>query len=246
MSKQLNNKVFDFILGEAMEKYAKDIADEDVPYEMSEEEKAAMEQQKSRIYKKVLAKAPTVAAPRRKIRRKRIIILAAALIMLLALGLTTSAGRVFLLKTYTNMSGTDLKIHTSTVSNDQYTKIQKFQAKDEIIIPTLLPSDMKLVEIDDHSLFLQLRYEKGDMWFSITLEPIEKGSNSIQTENNTYKIEKCKILGMDAQLFEMTSELNFTAITVMWNSDDIQYTLDANMGKKELKTILAGLQYYKQ
>lgn len=246
MSKQLNNKVFDFILGEAMEKYAKDIADEDVPYEMSEEEKAAMEQQKSRIYKKVLAKAPTAAAPRRKIRRKRIIILAAALIMLLALGLNASAFRVFIFKTYTNMVGTILKIDTSDAEQKKYEEIKEFEAIDELIVPGWLPSGMQLAKITDDPASVTLEYEGNDKWLTFTQEPLLQVGASIQTENNDYNIEKYKILGMKAQIIEIKSETDFTLNTVIWNSDDIQYTLDTNIGKKELKTILAGLQYYKQ
>lgn len=246
MSKQLNNKVFDFILGEAMEKYAKDIADEDVPYEMSEEEKAAMEQQKSRIYKKVLAKAPTVAAPRRKIRRKRIIILAAALIMLLALGLNASAFRVFIFKTYTNMVGTILKIDTSDAEQKKYEEIKEFEAIDELIVPSWLPSGMQLAKITDDPASVVLEYESDGKWLTFTQKPIRQAETSIQTENNGYKVEKCKVLGMEAKMVEMTSETDFTRIAVIWNSDEARYHLTTNIDKKTLKTILAGLQYYKQ
>lgn len=246
MSKQLNNKVFDFILGEAMEKYAKDIADEDVPYEMSEEEKAAMEQQKSRIYKKVLAKAPTVAAPRRKIRRKRIIILAAALIMLLALGLNASAFRVFIFKTYTNMVGTILKIDTSDAEQKKYEEIKEFEAIDELIVPSWLPSGMQLTKITDSPSSVALEYEGNDKWLKLSQEPLLQVDTYIQTENNGYHVEKYKILGMEAKIVEMTSETDFTRIVVIWNSDEARYHLTTNIGKKELKTILAGLQYYKQ
>ena len=246
MSKQLNDKVFDFILGEAMEKYAKDIADEDVSCEMSEEEKADMEQQKSRIYKKVLAQASAGAAPRRKIRRKRVIILAAALIMLLALGLNASAFRVFIFKTYTNMVGTILKIDTSDAERKKYEEIKEFEAIDELIVPGWLPSGMQLTKITDDLSSVTLEYEGNGKWLNFTQEPLLQVGSSIQTENNDYNIEKYKILGMKAQIIEIKSETDFTLNTVIWNSDDIQYTLDTNIGKKELKTILAGLQYYKQ
>ena len=239
MNKNLNDKVLDIIIEEAIEKYAHDIANEEVPCDMTDEEIKRMEQQKNRIYKKTVAKIK-----HRRISYRKIIILAATLVVLMALALNTSAVRTFLFKTYTDMSGTTLYITTSKIDDSRYNIIKEFENKNELIVPGWLPSGMELTEITDDKFSAYMRFEDGEKWIRFHQQKIGEGISLVETEKDKFSITDCKVLDMDGKLIDITSASDIKVYMAVWNSDNVKYKLTTNYDKKTTEKILKNLKYY--
>ncbi len=238
-NKSLNDKVLDIIIEEAIEKYAQDIANEEVVCDMTDEEIKRIEQQKNRIYKKTVAKIK-----HRRISYRKIIILAATLVVLMALALNTSAVRTFLFKTYTDISGTTLYITTTKIDDSRYNIIKEFENKNELIVPGWLPSGMELTEIRDDISSIYLRFESGEKWIRFYQRGIGEGGAVVETENNKFNLTDCKVLGMEGKLLDITSESNIRLYMAAWNSDNVKYELTTNLDINEMENILKNLKYY--
>lgn len=239
MNKNLNDKVLDIIIEEAIEKYAHDIANEEVPCDMTDEEIKRMEQQKNRIYKKTVAKFK-----HRRISYRKIIILAATLVVLMALALNTSAVRTFLFKTYTDISGTTLYITTTKIDDSRYDTVTEFIHKDELIVPDWLPSGMELTEITDDKFSAYMRFEDGEKWIRFHQQKIGEGISLVETEKDKFSITDCKVLDMDGKLIDITSASDIKVYMAVWNSDNVKYKLTTNYDKKTTEKILKNLKYY--
>lgn len=242
-NRDLNNKLFDIILEEAIDMYAQDISESTFPCDMTDEELKIMFKQKQNIYKNVKSQINKVSKKQHHL-LKRCIILAACISLTFVLAINVSAFRVFVYKTYIDMSGTILNMKTNKVSSDNYNNIL-FSQKDEIIIPDWLPPETELSELSGNEHILNLQYENNDIWINITekaIPSIETGLN-IETDNNIFEISDCKILDMEGKIVELISETNYSIFTVKWCSDSTEYEITTNCSKIMLETILANLKY---
>lgn len=242
-----NDKVLDFIIGEAVEKYSQDIANDDISCDMSDEEIKVMEEHKKPIYKKIMKEIGRDSKSHRGFSFKKCIVLVASLVVVFALSLNVSAFRVFLFKTYTDMTGTILNVETFNIGEKEYDVIEKFECKDEIIIPGWLPPGMELKEITDDVSFVNLDYHNKDVWLSICHKSIsdDGGKTSIQTDKNVFSVDDCEIMDMSSKIVEIRSESGISMYTVFWNSDEVQYELSTNISRRTLNAVLASLKFYK-
>ena len=241
---------FNWILQEAVEKYAKDIASEEVECHASEEEWQKLLSKKEVIYNNILNTVNPKTKARNHKNIKRLIVIAAILSLLAAMALNVTAFRVFFIKTYTNLQGTILNISTEAVDKKTYETITNFSQPDDIIIPDWLPPGMAITEFVDknNELFLFYENKESAAWVSlneITI-PVLGLHNSIQTEKNPYKISDYTVMGMEGIMVEVTSENGETIYTVVWNSEHVRYELSTNASRPVLEAILNNLTFYSE
>lgn len=242
-----NDKVMDIILEAASDKYAQDIADEDIECDMTIEEEKVMLEQKERIYKNVMSQIRKQEKIRHRSIVKKCAVLTASLAIIIGFAANVSALRIFIFKTYTDMSGTFLNIKTEKVVNESYNVISEFEYKDEIIVPGWLPSKFFLTQITDDYTGVTLEYHSEDSWITIDENTIsDSGTETqIETDNNDFSVENNKILNMDGITVEICSETGNNIFIVNWNSDNVKYELSTNCSKIMLDTILHQLKFLK-
>lgn len=242
-----NDKVMDIILEAATDKYAQDIANETIECDMSAEEEKIMLNQQDRIYQNVMKQIRKEEKPCRRPSFKKYAVLAASLAVIVSLAANVSAFRIFIFKTYTDMSGTFLNIKTEKVTKESYNVISEFECKNEIIIPGWLPPELSLTQIADDYTGVVLEYGGDDLWLTIDENTVGSvGSETkIETNNNVYKVGDNKILDMDGVTVEIRSETGNNIFIVNWNSDNVKYELSTNGSKIMLDTILQYLKYLK-
>ncbi|MDO5397271.1 MAG: DUF4367 domain-containing protein [bacterium] len=243
--KDLNDKLFDVILDEALDLYTIDLANEEHNPDMTDDEIRTMLAQKDLVYKKVIHNVNVSPKPKYRFGMKRIILIAAVMVILIAMATNVAAIKTFLFKVYTQISGATLNIGIYQNSKYDYEQILLFKNNKDIIIPKLLPQDMKLSDILDTEFWLKLRYDNGDNWIVLS-ESIISGSKNgkdIETENNTYFVKDYNILGMYAQIVKMNTENTDDILLVSWCSDKIMYELSTNCSELELEEILLNLGY---
>ena len=241
-NKDRNDKVFDIILEEAFDKYAKDVAENEEEYEMSEEEICIMDRQKDAIYKNIMKEIDK--SKKKKFPLKLIIPLAAALILVMAYSFNVFAFRTFLHQTYMNLTGTDLNVKTQKLMFEDYNTITNFEFKDEIIIPNWLPEGMQLSKITEETDVCNFFFDKEDIWLTININEITDGNTTkIQTENNDYETKKVKVLDMDCNIVEIKSETGLKTYMAYWNSDNVSYSIMTNIQEDDFNKIIKKLQY---
>lgn len=242
-----NDKVMDIILEAAADKYAQDIADKTVECDMSAEDEKIMLNQQDRIYQNIMKQIRKEEKSRRRPSFKKYAVLAASLAVIIGLAANVSAFRIFIFKTYTDMSGTFLNIKTEKVTDESYNIITEFEYKDEIIIPGWLPPELSLTQITDDYTGIKFEYQSDNLWLTIDENTVGSvGSETkIETNNNVYKIGDNKILDMDGVTVEIRSETGNNIFIVNWNSDNVKYELSTNGSKIMLDTILQYLKYLK-
>lgn len=242
-----NDKVMDIILEAAADKYAQDIANETVECNMTDEEEKIMLNQQDRIYQNVMKQIRKEEKPHRRPAFKKYAVLAASLAVIVGLAANVSAFRIFIFKTYTDMSGTFLNIKTEKVAEESYNVITEFEYKDEIIIPKWLPPGLTLTQITDDYTGVKFEYQSEDFWLTIdeNIIPTNGSSVQIETDKNEFKVGEIKILDMDGVIVEIRSETKNNIFVTSWNSDNVKYELSTNSSKIMLDTILQNLKYLK-
>lgn len=242
-----NDKVMDIILEAAADKYVQDIANETIECNMTAEEEKIMLEQEDRIYQNVMKQIRKEEKPRRRPSFKKYAVLAASLAVIVGLAANVSAFRIFIFKTYTDMSGTFLNIKTEKVTEESYNVISEFEYKDEIIIPSWLPPELSLTQITDDYTGITLEYHSEDFWLMIDENTVSNSGyeTQIETDNNIFKVGDNKILNMDGVTVEIRSETGNNIFIVNWNSDNVKYELSTNGSKIMLDTILQHLKYLK-
>lgn len=242
-----NDKVMDIILEAAADKYAQDIADKTVECDMSAEEEKIMLNQQDRIYQNVMKQIRKEEKPCRRPSFKKYAVLAASLAVIVSLAANVSAFRIFIFKTYTDMSGTFLNIKTEKVTEESYNVISEFECKDEIIIPGWLPPELSLTQITDDYTGVALEYAGDNLWLTLDENTIfsERSSVQIETNKNEFKVGEISILDMYGVIVEIRSETDNNILIASWNSDNVKYELSTNGSKIMLDTILHKLIYLK-
>ena len=178
--KDLNDKLFDVILDEALDLYTQDLVNEEHNPDMTDDEIKMMLEQKDCIYKKVIHNIGVSSKAKYHFSTKKIILIAAVIIILIAMATNATAIKSFIFRVYTQISGTTLNVGTYQNSDYDYEQISLFKNIKDIIIPKLLPHDMKLSDTLDTEFWLKLRYDNGDNWIVLSEKIIsgnEKGSN---------------------------------------------------------------------
>ncbi|MGN0149414.1 MAG: DUF4367 domain-containing protein [Clostridia bacterium] len=243
--KDLNDKLFDVILDEALDLYTQNLVNEEHNPDMTDNEIQTMLEQKDRIYKKVIRNVNVSPKHKYRFSTKRIILIAAIIIILIAMATNATAIKSFIFRVYTQISGTTLNVGTYQNSDYDYEQISLFKNIKDIIIPKSLPQDMKLSDTLDTEFWLKLRYDNGDRWIVLSESIISGNENGkdIETENNTYFVKDYNILGMYAQVAKMDTESNDNAFLCSWCSDKIMYELSTNCSEIELDEILSNLEY---
>lgn len=237
-----NDKVFDIILEEAFDKYAKDVADYEPETEMAEEDIRIMEDKKDNIYNNIMKEIDK--DKKKKSPLKLIIPLVAVLILVLAYSTNTFAFRTFLHQTFMSLTGTDLNVKTKKLVFEDYSNITNFESKEEIIIPNWLPEGMELERVVDEAKYLLLHYKYNECWVSISTKlAYDEDVSKIETENNDYVIRKENVLDMDCRIVEMVSETGLTMRAAYWSSKDLNYTLLTNISEDDFNKVLKKLQY---
>lgn len=237
-----NDKVFDIILEEAFDKYAKDAANYEPETEMSEEDIRIMDSKKDSIYNNIMKEIDK--DKKKNLPFKLVIPLVAVLILVLAYSTNTFAFRTFLHQTFMSLTGTDLNFNTKKLVFEDYNNITNFENKEEIIIPNWLPEDMILYKITDEYGTLDLHFKNDTNWLTLRIKLSHDNSKTkIETENNTYTLRKDNILNMDCTIVEMVSETNLIMYAAYWNSDNVNYNILTNISEGDFNKILKNLQY---
>ncbi len=242
-----NDKVMDIILEAAADKYAQDIANEAVESDMTEEEEKIMLKQQDRIYQNVMKQIRKEEKPHRRTAFKKCAVLAASLAVIVGLAANVSAFRIFIFKTYTDISGTFLNIKTEKVTKESYDMITEFEYKDEIIIPKWLPPGVSLTQITDDYTGIKLEYKGETLWFTIDENVIISDASVVQieTNQNEFEVGEVKVLDMDGVIIEIHNESGDNTLVASWNSDNVKYEISTNSSKIMLDTILKNLKYLK-
>lgn len=242
-----NDKVMDIILEAAADKCAQDIANETVECDMSAEEEKIMLNQQDRIYQNVMKQIRKEEKPRCRYAFKKYAVLAASLAVIIGLAANVSAFRIFIFKTYTDMSGTFLNIKTKKVTEERYNVITEFEHKDEIIIPDWLPPEVSLTQITDDYTGVKLEYQSNNLWLTIDESTILSNGSSVQvqTDKNEFTVGDIKVLDMNGVIVEIHNESGDNVFIASWNSDNVKYELSTNGSKIMLDTILQNLKYLK-
>lgn len=168
-------------------------------------------------------------------------------IMAIALAATTSAFRMFLYETYSELTGTILNIDTEKTVSETY-DIVNFKYKDKVVVPGWLPDGMKLIDCTDNLEDVVFKYnDKNNNWISITersfsLDFIE----SIQTKDNEYATYQIDILDTKGTFVEMVSETNKKTYATFWYSDNVYYVIRTNSSKATFEQILKNMQYIEE
>lgn len=240
-----NDKIFDIILDEAFDKYAKDAANFEPETEMTEEDIRIMDSKKDNIYNNIMKEIDK--DKKKNLPFKLVIPLVAILILVVAYSSNAFAFRTFLHQTFMSLTGTDLNFNTKKLAFEDYDNIVNFENKDEIIVPNWLPKEMTLAKVNDKSDILDLYFKKNEYWISIKIKTASNQDlTRVETENNNYNIRKDIILGMDCSIVEIISETNLKIYIVQWNSDNSNYSLVTNIPENDFDKVLKNLQYLEE
>ena len=235
-----NDKMFDIILEEAFEKYAHDVASEELEYELSDEEMAEMESKKQEIYNNIMEDVNKKA--KKKFPVKRIVVLAAVLIIVLAMGFSSfsvGAFRTFIYKTLTDVKGTILNINSERVVEESYNNIRNFEYSSEFIVPGWLPPELTLDNVLDDTSCVELYYNDDDTWLTIKEEFF---SGQIKTR----VVAEYNVMDMKCSVVEIVNERNIKTYAAYFCSDRIYYTLFTNGSRTMLETVLGNLKYFEE
>lgn len=243
----INNKVMDIILEAATDKYAQNIADMNVECDMTAEEEEIMLNQQQRIYQNVMKQIRKEERTPHRLTFKKYAVLVDSIAVIIGLAVNVSAFRIFVFKTYTDISGTFLNIKTEKVTEESYNVISEFEHKDEIIIPGWLPPGVSLTQITDTNIEVVLEYQSEDLWLTLDENIIPPTGLSVQVETNKneFKVGEVKVWDMNGIIVEILSEAGDEIFNVSWNSDNVKYELSTNGSKIMLDTILQHLKYLK-
>ena len=241
-----NDKVFERLLEEGFDKYAKNAADYEPEVEMTEEDIRIMDSKKDNIYNNIMKEINRYK--KKNLPFKLVIPLVAVLILVLAYSTNTFAFRTFLHQTFMSLTGTDLNFNTKKLAFEDYDNIVNFENKDEIIVPGWLPEGMKLKKITDGNNFIDFFFESDELyWVALKTKSISDGDNTnVETENNQYKVKIEKILSMDCKIVEIKSEVGLKTYIVHWNSDNLNYSLMTNIPENDFNKLLKNLQYLEE
>lgn len=237
-----NDKIFDIILDEAFDKYAKDAASYEPETEMTEEDIRIMDSKKDNIYNNIMKEIDK--DNKKKSPFKLVIPLVAILILVVAYSSNAFAFRTFLHQTFMSLTGTDLNFNTKKLVFEDYDNIVNFENKDEIIVPGWLPDNIQLQKMQDEFENLNLYYKNEQFWLSLRLKSsLDRADTKIETENNNYIIKKDKVLDMECSIVEIDSESELKTYVVYWNSNYVNYSMMTNLPENDFKKVLKNLQY---
>ena len=236
---KLNEKLFDVMLEEATQKYAEDIAKENI--DIPEKELETINSRKKEIYRKTLSKIKKQSG--RRLSLKKCVLIVAVSAIVLELSLNVSAVKILFFKTYTDISGTILNVKTTKIDDERYNEIVQFEGKSELIIPGWLPPGMDLTEILDSDTNIVLNYKSNNEWLIFHQNLTDENEAFFQTDNNKFDIEDTKILDTNGKIVRLTNENGLDAYTVFWTSKNILYKISTNVNKNTLDAILSSLKY---
>ena len=237
-----NDKVFERLLEEGFDKYAKHAADYEPEVEMTEEDIRIMDSKKDNIYNNIMKEIDS--DKKKKLPFKLVIPLVAILILVVAYSSNAFAFRTFLHETIMSLTGTYHNFNTKKLIFEDYNNIIKFEERDKIIVPGWLPDDMVLGKLSDGNNFVDMFFENDKGWMSLSVKfNYDEDNMAIETENNNYIIRKDKVLDMDCSIVEITSETNLKTYIVYWSSDVINYNLMTNIQEDDFNKVLKNLQY---
>ena len=242
--KSFDDKLFDIMVEEAVDMYARDIADSEPSSDMTGEEQKIMTEQKQRVYKKVRSQIHKTSKRKSHIFRK-CLIAAACIVIVLAAAINVSAFREFVYKIYTEMSGSILNIRSNIEKNIAYSNIKLFEKKEEIVIPGWLPPKCELGQMTDEAYDLRFTYYNDNIWISLIEQSntLLENNTNIETENNIVNITDYKVLDVDGKIVEFESESNKHIFIVNWSTDNAVYKLSSNCSRTVLETILDNLEF---
>lgn len=238
-----NDKVFDIILEESLDKYANDVANCDIECEMTEDEILTMESKEKSIYNKLMKDIN--GSKKSHISLKKVCVLVAVLLLgVIVVSFGASAVYTWIQRTNMSISGTDINVDTKKLIFEDYNNIRNFENKSEIIIPNWLPEGMELAIITDEIHSLDMHYKSEFGWLTIrTRTEFDTENSKIDTQNNEFNIKIDDILGVECRIVEMTTESGFTMYSAYWNSNSSSYTLMTNVSEEEFEKILENLIY---
>lgn len=250
MSEKQNTEdaIFEVILKKGIEKYVEEIENEPDPI-LTEEELAVANSMKEKIYKDIIKRMRKEKRKNRKAYKKIIILAATISVLAVLLVLNVSAFKNFLVKTYTEIQGDVLKISADYDDfAEKYDSIEKFVSKDELIIPTWLPNNTQLKNVEDNEIYIFLDYKINQNYFNIEEKYIDSKYNieDLQLEHNTYSVEDITVLDCIGKLITIEYESQLKNYIVVWNTDNVQYIINSNLDKQELDIILKNLKIYKK
>lgn len=240
-----NDKIMDILLEEALEYYVQSGMDMPQMRELTPEEEKMMEEMKKPLWDRIQKSIRKEQRVSRRPTIKRCLILVALVAALTALALNVSAFRVFIYKTYTEMSGTMLHIKTEKIPEERYRAVKEFKYKDEIIIPGWLPPGMTLTDVTDSFSNVGLEYQNGDVWMTLNENMIlsDSVSTQIQTEKNIFTTHDTKVLDMNGTVVEIENEIGIKLFIVSWSSDNVCYEIFTNGTEDMVNAILQSLKY---
>lgn len=243
-----SDKLFDVLLEEVVNKYAEDIADGEIPCNMTDEETKIMEEQKQRIYNNVKKQIRRQETSHRRIGFKKGLAIAAAVVLLASAALNASALRIFVYKTYMDIKGTTLSVKSGTITDEDYNVITEFKNRDEIVVPGWLPPELSIEEIDEDENSISIDYYTDDKEKFIFLSehtlPYDP-DGGMETENNTYWIKDYEIMDMPGKLVYIKYEDGYENYAAFWCTDNTTYEIDTNYPRTTFDAILSELKYLK-
>lgn len=244
----LEEQAFDLILKAAADKLADDIAAEDIPCTLTEDEIKIREEQRKAVWKKLQKTiSQSNTQNRRRFRGKKLFVLIAILAVSLSLLIANvSAFRTFLFKTYTELKGTTLNVRTTDRAPMSGDSIKNFLMKDEIIVPGWLPPDVSLEKIDDLPPYVKLHYKSDNMHIILHESILQTDvTDAFETKGNEVKVKDTKIMGMDGVIIYAKNETGVEIYEAIWNSDEMRYNLTTDSSLILLETILKNMEFLK-
>lgn len=251
MSKNINEEIFELMLTGAAKKYAENVANKPVD-EVSDETRKYIEESRQRTYNNVMKQVKRAEKQEKRRSRmsiKRLWYIAAVFVVLAALIIPNATAIPSLVyRTYSYIEGNVLKVKTDYSQFDrQYSQIQNFCYKDDLIIPTWMPNRTQLEIKENFEDQIVLKYTTQNRtlkFYEINVEVFEHNLD-FGIENNSYKEQNIEILGMEGEIYSMKQESGINMLTAIWRSDNVQYMIVTNYSEVELMAVLEKLDYYR-
>lgn len=248
MKNDYNDELFDALLKKAVENFDDEDVIEELP-ELSSEEERLMDESFERVGRR-LKREISKEKMRRSFSAKKIFVVAvAAAVLLVVWAVSGSALKRLVYKTKVRIEGDIMKVSVDYEGlKKDYKVISQFKNADEIIVPAWLPTDTRIVSIEDSENLLRIRYRINDKYLDIDEWnwSFDYNASEVQLENNYYKVEELNILDMDATLIKTKHESGQEVYSLSFGTEEVKYKFITDLSYTEILLIADELTYLRK